>query len=118
MKNIPNYFIAFVYIVAILLQYYKGKRLLDICEMKKKRFLFDQVLGIEKISMWVTVMFMVKYSGITNYSTATCILTIISGILFLRYNKETSLIEFFSSISCMALVGLIHIVWYALLVLE
>lgn len=116
MKNIP-YFIAFVYVAAILLRYLKAMRQLDIYDIKNKRFLTDQVLEIEKMSMWMTIIFMIKYSGVTVYSSATCILTVISGMLFLRCNKEASSIEFLSSISCMALVGLTHIVWYALLLI-
>ncbi|WP_294419992.1 hypothetical protein [Prevotella sp.] len=117
MKNIPDYFIAFVYVAAISLRYIKARRQLDFPDTWNKRFLSDQVLEIENISMWVTIMFMIEHTGVTVYSSATCILTVISGMLFLRCNKEASSIEFLSSISCMALVGLTHIVWYALLLI-
>ena len=113
MKNNPDYFIAIVYVAAILLRYLKARRLLDFPNIKNKRFLTDQVLEIEKMSMWVTIIFMIKYSGVTVYSSATCILTVISGMLFLRSNKEASPLEFLSSISCMALIGLTHIAWYS-----
>ena len=92
MKNIP-YFIAIVYVAAILLRYLKARRQLDLHDIKNKRFLTDQVLEIEKFSMWVT-------------------------ILFLRCNKEASPLEFLSSISCMALIGLTHIAWYVLVLIE
>lgn len=117
MKNIP-YFIAFVYVAAILLRYLKAMRQLDIYDIKNKRFLTDQVLEIEKMSMWMAIIFMIKYSGVTVYSSATCILTVISGMLFLRCNKEASPLEFLSSVSCMALIGLTHIVWYVLVLIE
>lgn len=117
MKNIP-YFIAFVYVAAILLRYLKAMRQLDIYDIKNKRFLTDQVLEIEKMSMWMTIIFMIKYSGVTVYSSATCILTVISGMLFLRCNKEASPLEFLSCVSCMALIGLTHIVWYVLVLIE
>lgn len=112
MKNIP-YFIAIVYVAAILLRYLKA-----IHDIKNKRFLTDQVLEIEKFSMWMTIMFMIKHAGVTVYSSATCILTVISGMLFLRCNEEASPLEFLSSISCMALIGLTHIVWYVLVLTE
>lgn len=118
MKNNQDYFIAIFYVVAILLRYLKARRLLDFPNIKNKRFLTDLVLGIEKISMWATVLFMIKYSGVTVYSSATCILTVISRMLFLRSNKEASPLEFLSSISCMALVGLTHIAWYVLMLIE
>lgn len=118
MKNNPEYFIAIVYVAAILLRYLKARRLLDFPNIKNKRFLTDQVLEIEKMSMWVTIIFMIKYSGVTVYSSATCILTVISGMLFLQSNKEASPLEFLSSISCMALVGLTHIAWYVLMLIE
>lgn len=118
MKNNPEYFIVIVYVAAILLRYLKARRLLDFPNIKNKRFLTDQVLEIEKMSMWVTNMFMFKYSGVTVYSSATCILTVISGMLFLRCNKEASPLEFLSSVSCMALIGLTHIVWYVLVIIE
>ena len=117
MKNIP-YFIVIVYVAAILLRYLKARRQLDIHDIKNKRFLTDQVLEIEKFSMWVTIMFMIKHAGVTVYSSATCILTVISGMLFLRCNKEASPLEFLSSISCMAHIGLTHIVWYVLVLIE
>lgn len=118
MKNNPEYFIVIVYVAAILLRYLKARRLLDFPNIKNKRFLTDQVLEIEKMSMWVTIIFMSKYSGVTVYSSATCILTVISGMLFLRCNEEASPLEFLSSISCMALIGLTHIVWYVLVLIE
>lgn len=117
MKNIP-YFIVIVYVAAILLRYLKARRQLDLHDIKNKRFLTDQVLEIEKFSMWMTIIFMIKYAGVTVYSTATCILTVISGMLFLRCNKEASPLEFLSCISCMALIGLTHIVWYVLVLIE
>lgn len=118
MKNNPDYFIAIFYVAAILLRYLKARRLIDLQDIKNKRFLTDQVLGIEKISMWVTILFMIKHSGVTVYSSATCILTVISGMLFLQSNKEASPLEFLSSISCMALIGLTHIAWYVLMLIE
>lgn len=118
MKNNPDYFIAIFYVAAILLRYLKARRPIDLQDIKNKRFLTDQVLGIEKISMWATILFMIKHSGVTVYSSATCILTVISGMLFLRSNKEASPLEFLSSISCMALIGLTHIVWYVLVLIE
>lgn len=78
MKNIPDYFIAFVYVAAISLRYIKARRQFHFPDTWNKKFLSDQVLGIEKISMWVTVMFMIKHTGVTVYSSATCMLTVIS----------------------------------------